>query len=88
MKSIKLIFMAILACFVVTSVTGCGGSTGGGAGSSGGGTLSVSVTDAPFPFEYVESASVIIREVWVRHADGSGFEEQLLLAPAEIISYL
>jgi hypothetical protein len=32
----------------------------------------------------VESASVIIREVWVRHADGSGFEEQLLQNPVEI----
>jgi hypothetical protein len=58
----------------------CGGS-GGGSGSvdnkssgSNSGILKISVTDAPFPFQFVDSASVIIREVWVRHADGSGFE--------------
>jgi hypothetical protein len=69
----------------------CGGSGGGSSSvdnsasaSNSTGILKVSVTDAPFPFSFVDSASVIIREVWVRHADGSGFEEQLLQQPVEI----
>jgi hypothetical protein len=85
MKNIKLIFMAILACFVIASVTGCGGGSGSsGNVSSGDGTLRVSVTDAPFPFEYVESASVRIIEVSVRHADGGGFEELPLSGPVDV----
>ena len=68
----------------------CGGSGGGSSSvdnnssGSNSGILKISVTDAPFPFQFVDSASVIIKEVWVRHADGSGFEEQLLQQPVKI----
>jgi hypothetical protein len=77
-----------LILVLVLALSACGGSGSSGGSSSGGGsnqgTLVVKVTDAPFPFEFVESATVVINEVWVRNADGSGFEEQILPAPKEI----
>ena len=56
MKNIKLIFMAILACFVIASLTGCGSSDSSGSGGSTG-ELNISVTDGP-----VDSASSVIVE--------------------------
>jgi len=70
MKNIKLIFMAILACFVITSVTGCGGGSGGGGSSTG--MLSISVTDAP-----VDEASSVVVEftgVIIQPASGERLE--------------
>lgn len=49
-------------------VSGGGGGGGGAAGTAG--TLRVLVTDAPFPFDFVESASVVIQEVRV-HEKGA-----------------
>lgn len=85
MKRCLVFVIAILSL----SLFSCGGSGGGGGGGSESiadniGTLRIHVTDAPFPFKYVESASIIIQQVWIRHADGSGFEEQLLKEPKEI----
>jgi hypothetical protein len=58
----------------------CGGGTVGGEAAATS-AIRLHVTDAPFPSSYVESASVVIREVRVRSADGGwntafeGFEE-------------
>jgi hypothetical protein len=51
-----------------------GGGGGGGGGGTAGNTLRVYVTDAPFPFDYVESATVVIREVRV-HQAGEGDDD-------------
>jgi hypothetical protein len=81
-------FFPVIVALILYACGGSGGGSGSvtntASGSVSSGTLRISVTDAPFPFNYVESASVIIREVWVRHGDGSGFEEQLLQQPVEI----
>jgi hypothetical protein len=50
------------------------GGTGGGGGPGGGSTSSLAqlriwVTDAPFPYSFVQSASVVIREVTVHERD-------------------
>ena len=69
MKNIKLLFMAILACFVVTSVTGCGGGSSGGPST---GELSIGVTDAP-----VDEASSVVVEftgVIIQPASGDRLE--------------
>jgi len=58
MKNIRLIYMAILTCFVIASLIGCGSS--GSNSSSGGsstGELNISVTDGP-----VDNASSVIVE--------------------------
>ncbi len=60
-----------LALFIV--LPACGGSGGTGSAQTGG-TLRVSITDAPFPSSFVESASVVIREVRVRDKDGGGWQ--------------
>jgi hypothetical protein len=66
----------VAAGLVALSLAGCGGGSGGsdmgltGGGGGGGSTLRISVTDAPFPFDFVESASVTIEEVRV-HERGS-----------------
>jgi hypothetical protein len=75
----------VIAIFSL-SLFACGGSGGGGSESNADnlGTLRIHVTDAPFPFKYVKSASIVIQQVWIRHADGSGFEEKLLKEPKEI----
>jgi hypothetical protein len=64
-----------VAAFATLSLAlgGCGGgggglSGGGGGGGGGGETLRVLITDAPFPFDYVASASVVINEVRVHEA--------------------
>ena len=63
------------------ALAACGGgnefsgssSTGGGVGS-GGQTLRISITDAPFPSEYVESATVVIKEVLVHERGGDSWQ--------------
>ena len=82
-------FLGFISIILTLIFYACGSGGGGSdpvtaSGSDSSGTLRISVTDAPFPFQYVKSASVVIREVWVRHADGGGFEEQMLLPPVEI----
>jgi len=68
----------VLACALV--VAGCSGGgagtpldvsggTGGGGPTTSLAQLRIWVTDAPFPFDYVESASVVIREVSVHDMD-------------------
>ena len=88
MKRWLVFVIAILSLTLSCSGGGGGGSTSGDSGSTkdpdSTGMLRVNVTDAPFPFKYVDSASIVIQQVWVRHADGSGFEEQLLKEPKEI----
>ena len=71
MKSCSL--FAVLLTALVAVACGSGGEapgSGSGDGSTGSGAapakLRVSVTDAPFPSAFVESASVVIREVRVR----------------------
>ena len=64
---------------LVGLIAGCGGTVGEPLTSTGGGgpggtltltaQLRIWVTDAPFPFASVESASVVIREVQVRDRD-------------------
>jgi len=72
---------ALLLAFAVGAVD-CGGTANptlpGDGGGSGTGTtaapLRIWVTDAPFPFDLVESASVVIREVRVRDRDRNRWE--------------
>lgn len=65
----------------LTLLTGCGGGggSGGGLGGGGGGVgatggrLRVHITDAPFPFDYVESATVVINEVQVHEKNSDAW---------------
>ena len=52
----------------------CGGGSGAGGSPAGSATLKLFVTDAPFPGDLVESATIVIREVRVRAADGGGWQ--------------
>lgn len=70
--------LCLAAAAIVLPACGAGGGAaavdaGGGATLSGG-KLRISVTDAPFPFDSVQSASVVIREVRVRDRDGDRWE--------------
>ncbi len=62
---------------VLALLVGCGGGGSGGGSvspTSGAlGTLTICVTDAPFPSSYVASASVIVREVRVRDRLSDGW---------------
>jgi hypothetical protein len=66
-------FTVLVFVSLAFSVAACGNSDDGDASHDATGTLRVLVTDAPFPVEFVESATVIIREVSVRAGDGGGF---------------
>src|SRR5262245_7914391 len=77
MRSRWLVAAAMAATVLTSACGGGGGGSGGGLGGGGGGggasagqTLRVYVTDGPFPFNYVETATVVIREVRV-HERGS-----------------
>jgi hypothetical protein len=66
---------------VMTLAAGCADVADPGAAGPAGpadpanaGALRVWVTDAPFPYGFVESASVVIREVQVRNRDTGGWE--------------
>ena len=81
MTSTRFLVATICLLAAVVALPACGG--GGGTGDTGasdgliplsGGTLRISVTDAPFPFDFVQSASVVIREVQVRDRDRDQWE--------------
>src|SRR5688572_27412915 len=57
--------LALAACGGGGGIGGTGGGGFGGAGGPTASTLRILVTDAPFNFDYVESASVVINEVSV-----------------------
>ena len=63
------IFLGLALCGLLAA---CGGGSGGTA--SGGTNFKIYVTDAPFPGDLVESATVVIREVRVRAAGGGGWQ--------------
>jgi len=69
---------AIAALALSLWLPACGGGVGGTGGAPGtpssGSTLRISVTDAPFPSSFVDSASVVIREVRVRDKDVDGWQ--------------
>ncbi len=68
---------AIAALTVLVLLPACGGGSGGApdaTGASSGSTLRISVTDAPFPSSFVDSASVVIREVRVRDKDADAWQ--------------
>ncbi|MGE3752815.1 MAG: carboxypeptidase regulatory-like domain-containing protein [Planctomycetota bacterium] len=74
-------FLAAVMCLAVAAVAlpACGTGGTGSVGADGsavltGGKLRISVTDAPFPFDFVQSASVVIREVQVRDRDDDRWE--------------
>ena len=66
-------------------LAGCGGGattpnatgSGGTGGAGGGSTLKISVTDAPFPASFVESATVVINEVRIRDKDADAWVAEL-----------
>lgn len=67
----KRIFVAIMAATLVMIFTGCNKENGNG-------RLVINVTDAPFPVEFIESATVTITKVEIREAcdgvcDGTPF---------------
>ncbi len=85
MKNLLQLILITIAAFIFSACGSSGGGSGSGDSVQGeSGTLRVQITDAPFPFSYVKSASVIIKEVWIRHSDGSGFERQLPFTPSEV----
>ena len=68
----------LVSMFLAFSLTACGSGGNGDSAEGTTGTVRVLVTDAPFPVQVVESATVVIREVSVRAADGlphQGFGE-------------
>src|SRR5262245_19183457 len=67
--------MAVAALAFAGCGGGGGGSSpgGGGGGGSGPTMLRVFVTDAPFPFQFVESATVTINEVRVHQGGGAAW---------------
>jgi len=72
--------LALAVGFGALALSACGGGGGGpAAGGSGGGgggspaTLRILVTDGPFPFDYVESASVVINEVRVHEKNSDAW---------------
>ncbi len=83
------LFALCAATVTALTLAACGGGGGGGlpAGGGGGGAsnnlLRVYVTDAPFPFDYVESASVVIEEVRV-HERGSDAWSTVFTGSSEI----
>jgi len=60
-----------LITILALGLAACGGGSGG---TSGGGLLKVSITDAPFPGDLVESATIVIREVRARDTDQGGWQ--------------
>ena len=67
-------FVLLSAALAFAGCGGGGGGSGGGGGDGDGtGTLRILVTDAPFPYDYVLSASVVIREVQVHESDGDAW---------------
>jgi hypothetical protein len=74
------LFCTILVAMLAAGCGGSGGDLGSlPSGESGGTSLTTAplriwVTDAPFPFDFVESASVVIREVQVRDRDRDRWE--------------
>jgi hypothetical protein len=58
--------------------SGGGASTGGGGSSSGTGTLSLNVTDAPFEFDIVESASISVDKITI-YADAESDDGPIVL---------
>lgn len=60
-----------LVSILALGLVACGGGSGA---TSGGGTLKVSITDAPFPGDLVESATVVIREVRARDTSQGGWQ--------------
>src|SRR5262245_31467358 len=65
--------MAVAALAFAGCGGGGGGSSPGGGGGGGPTTLRVFVTDAPFPFQYVDSATVTINEVRVHEVGGDAW---------------
>src|SRR5262245_53107264 len=79
MRHIASTFVAAAAALTL-SLAACGGGGGSGGGDLGGGgggpmgqTLRVFVTDGPFPFDYVEHATVVINEVRVHEKNGDAW---------------
>jgi hypothetical protein len=66
-------FTILVSMYLAFFLTACGGGGNGDSSEGAPGTVRVLVTDAPFPVQFVESATVVIREVSVRAADGSGY---------------
>lgn len=65
-----------LATLTVVALVACGGGSGSGTTDVGNvsptaGTLRIYVTDAPFPYDYVQSATVEIEEIRVRNASAA-----------------
>jgi hypothetical protein len=74
MKNMKRSTMLILAALLIILIPGCNKS----AENEGSGRLVISLTDAPFPFSMIESATVTITKVEIRKAgdgvpDGNPF---------------
>lgn len=69
---------AVLAGLCGAGLVGCNGLSGfenlfGGSGGTG--TVQVLVTDKPFPFEFIEEATVTVKEVRLRRAEEEGAGE-------------
>jgi hypothetical protein len=57
---------ALVAALALGTLAACGGAGGGPSIGGDSGVLKVFVTDAPFPYSLVESASIVVREVRAR----------------------
>lgn len=65
--------LAALGLVLSLFLAACGGG-GPGSAPADGPNFKLSVTDAPFPGDLVESATVVIREVRLRDQDGGGWQ--------------
>ena len=80
MRTFRTLLSPAFAALAATALylAACGGGSGADVGGGGGptstkGSLKISVTDAPFPSSFVESASVVIREVRVHEVGGDAW---------------
>ena len=74
-RPIRFVFGLVLAGLLLGGLlSACGGGSGATAPGVAGPNFKLFVTDAPFPGEMVESATIVIREVRVRDVEGGGWQ--------------